>query len=370
MSNKPLEIFISGSMYKQVNVLLSDSQDFAFRNNVSLNCDSANPHYDFVLATNEQTQKHCRPVLDYIVRSKVEQHTRLKQKIKPLDNTTPYYDSLNPEDIYKNTGLYLLPTFCISGYTDKEALVERVSTLWEDLPPSVHYNDNRVVIQCEGSANGWSQVCAPRELTEDVIIQGFAGNKEHLLSIFGDSISVSTPRPDSSSFFTSGVIVRPHLTSILAEYRIIFSKDENGKLETAVMRKRKRTDIGGKYFQANMYSDIIVNKEIQVCEPDEIIEVQPDGIPVKQKPGEFNMSMVEEMKYQPIDIGHIHNAVVELMDVIPHWFGAIDLAITKTGHVVVLEFSPEFGTKYTDTSAIQKMARKAFKNYISYLSKK
>jgi hypothetical protein len=76
------------------------------------------------------------------------------------------------------------------------------------------------------------------------------------------------------------------------------------------------------------------------------------------------------MKYQPIDIGHIYSAVVELMDVIPHWFGAIDLAITKTGHVVVFEFSPEFGTIYTDTSAIQKMARRAFKNYISYLSKK
>lgn len=381
MSNKPLEIFISGSMYKQVNMLLSDSQDFAFRNNVSLNCDSSNPRYDFVLATKEQTQEHCRPVLDYIIRSKVEQYIRLKQKIKPLDINTPYYDSLNPEDIYKNTGLYLLPTFCISSYHLNQALVERVSTLWEDLPPSVHYNDNRVVIQCEGSANGWSQVCAPRELAEDVIIQGFSGDKDYLLSVFGDSISVSTPRPDlnKGTFFTSGVIVRPHLTSILAEYRIIFSKDENGKLETAIMRKRKRTDIGGKYFQANMYSDNAVKKEIQVSRPDEIIEVHPDGTPVKQKhplqdnkqkPGEFNMSMIEEMKYQPIDIGHIYNAVVELMDVIPHWFGAIDLAITKTGHVVVFEFSPEFGTKYTDTSAIQKMARRAFKNYITYLSKK
>ena len=362
-------------MYKQVNMLLNDNQDFAFRNSVSLNCDLNNPHYDFVLATQEQTQEHCRPVLDYIIRSKIDQYKRLKQKIKPLDNDTPYYDSLDPEHIYKNTGLYLLPTFCIDSYQLNQALVERVSTLWENLPSSIHYIDNRVVIQCMESANGWSQVCAPRELAEDVIIQGFAGDKDYLLSVFGDSISVSTPRPDLSkgtTFFRLGVIVRPHLTSILAEYRIIFSKDENGKLDTAVMRKRKRTDIGGKYFQANMHSDIAIKKETQVNTPDEIIEVQPKGelVREKQKLGEFNMSMIEEMKYQPIDIGHIHTAVVELMDVIPHWFGAIDLAITKTGHVVVLEFSPEFGTKYTDTSAIQKMARRAFKNYISFLSKK
>lgn len=76
------------------------------------------------------------------------------------------------------------------------------------------------------------------------------------------------------------------------------------------------------------------------------------------------------MKSHPIDNSNIHKAVTELMDVIPYWFGAIDLAVTHSGAIYVLEFSPEFGTKYVDTAPLQTMAKEAFKNYISYLSKK
>jgi hypothetical protein len=244
------------------------------------------------------------------------------------------------------------------------------------------------LVTASGGANRWAHVCCPRELVEDVIAIGLSRSRSYLKEKFGDIISVSEPRPDisSSRFFDSRVIVRPHLTSIHNEYRIIFSKDAEGKLDKALMRIRRRTKVDGEYFQANLLAadsssvQVEDGPRLKLGEVTEISETSDHysrkeetrdlKLPVASKDqGAFYRDMIHEMKSYPIDNPNIHKAVTELMGVIPHWFGAIDLAVTHSRKIYVLEFSPEFGTKYVDTAPLQTMAKDAFKNYVAYMSK-
>lgn len=361
MQNKPLEIFVSGTTFKQIHMLYDLEDEFVFRDGCSLNSTCDNPHYDFVLATVKQSQEHCRPILDYIIRSKGDQYGILKSAIKA--------DSF----------VKVLPTISLSS---NHASLDRVANMWKDVKFSEDFSSGLMVIQCEGGANGWAHVCCPRELVPDIIEDGLSHSKSYLQEKYGDIIAVSEPRPDisSSRFFDQRVIVRPHLTSIHSEYRILFSKDEEGKLDRVVQRLRKRTKVGGKYFQANMLAvekDSTPKLLVQVTDP--YVEIQESPIR-KEEPRKLNIepgvldkgnyyrSIIQEMMSYPVDNPDILKAVTELVEVIPHWFGAIDLAVTNSGDIYVLEFSPEFGTKYMDSSYIQLMAQTAFKNYISYLS--
>lgn len=367
MQTKPIEIFVSGLTYKQIHMLYGLDESYVFRDRASLNCSALHPHYDFILATVPQNQEHCKPVLDYIIRGKDKQYDILKNGLKD--------DSI----------VKVLPTISLSNV---EASLNRVSTMWTDVKTGEDFGDGYMVVQCVGGANGWAHVCCPRELVEDVIAIGLSRSRSYLKEKFGDIISVSEARPDitSSRFFDSRVIVRPHLTSIHNEYRIIFSKDAEGKLDKALMRTRRRTKVDGEYFQANLLAAdsssiqvedgprLILGEVTEISETSDHYsrkeETRDLKLPVASKDqSAFYRDMIHEMKSYPIDNPNIHKAVTELMDVIPYWFGAIDLAVTHSGKIYVLEFSPEFGTKYVDTAPLQTMAKDAFKNYVAYMSK-
>lgn len=340
--NRPIEIYVSGSYYPQIKYLVDEPEKFIFRNERAYNSDNENNLlFDYYMPMcggdrHKVFGKHPLPyykVLDYSILDKVEQFEILSKHFPLLDNN--YQSKPVPGNVY------LLPTASVSNNLFGNYSWNYCKA-WDGIDNTPFYNSKNIVIQSANSANGWNHILTKRSLIGDVLLIATTDAFRKLKETFGNHITITEPRKDTSegSYFSDNVIVRPYLEDIDKEYRIIYSKNAEGKLHTALSRIRVRKLVGGNYRQANI---------------------------TRMDDPEFTSDLIVFMNYSELtdtdNLGNhstLYSAVKEIVQHLPCPFGAIDLAVTSSGQYVVLEFSPEFGMSFTDELEISKMAKQAF----------
>jgi len=165
---------------------------------------------------------------------------------------------------------------------------------------------------------------------------------ENIRAMYTNSPSLAVCTQEDPNATGFGHIVRPFLPDSLieAEYRILFKKPSFGSsVYTLGFRKRTRRVIKDSFYhQSNSMRPDQEGWEGKAS------EVNYHWLKIDSKSCDENVRLSKRSQeatgFVPL------NKLLDLIDILPLFFGAFDLVKLTNGNWIILEFSPEFGTSF------------------------